>query len=136
MKKSVHTTNTISERLRRLRLSLEPRPEQGDIAKAIGTTQAWVSRRETGEVEPTVSEAILLAETLGYSAELLILEKQHRELIGILGRLSATQASDALRLLVLWPHLDETALNVIDALLQTVEKKQTTEAARDSRQAL
>lgn len=38
---------------------------QVDLAAALGETQSWVSRRESGEVEPTPSELARIEQALG-----------------------------------------------------------------------
>ena len=64
------TNNTMGMRIKGLR---EQRHEtQKDIAKAIGTTRATISRYETGEREPDYGTIIALAQYFGVSTDYLL----------------------------------------------------------------
>lgn len=110
-----------SERLRELRKSLKPVPSQGAIAERLGEGQMWISRRERGDPEPTVDEAIVIVEALGYAAEFLIANREQGELLSALGPLPPDQLSLVLRLIRILPHLDERGMRYVTGLLQVAE---------------
>lgn len=112
-----------SQRLRELREALKPQPSQGDLATRIGEDQMWVSRRERGKPEPTVEDAILIAEGLGYAAEFVILEKEHRELLSAIVGLSPDDAGLALRFLSVFGRVsgDAAGRKLIRGLIELAE---------------
>lgn len=118
-----------SARLRALRKGLEPEPSQEDIAAKLGEGQMWISRRERGVPEPSADEAILIAEALGYAAELVIVDREQRELLAGLGRAGPAETALALRLLAVLPYFDETARTVLEGLLRIAEQKAAEAAA-------
>jgi transcriptional regulator with XRE-family HTH domain len=118
-----------SERLRELREAMDPEPSQTEIAAALGEGQMWVSRRERGKPEPTVDDAIRLAEALGYAADFLILGREHRQLLARLGEADPEIATLALRLVVALPYFDQTSLTVLTGLLQLAEEKASKRSA-------
>lgn len=110
-----------STRLRQLREALDPVPGQEEIAARVGEGQMWVSRRERGKPEPSVEDAIRIAEALGYAADFLILDRKHAELLAMMGEASPEATTYALRLLALFPQLDQTGLVAVEGLIGALE---------------
>ena len=123
MKTEKGPANTISERLQQLREAQQPKLTQPALAKRIGSYQVWLSRRETGEVEPTVSEAVRIAAGIGYAAELLIVDLKYRELLVRLSSVNPENATPALRLAAVFQHFDETSRVILEGLLKLAEDK-------------
>lgn len=112
-----------SQRLRELREAQDPEPSQEDIAAIVEEGQMWVSRRERGKPEPTVDDAIRIAEALGYAADFLIVEHKHRQLLAALGAADPAATTLALRVLAAFPHLDEVSLFVFHSVLLKIEER-------------
>jgi transcriptional regulator with XRE-family HTH domain len=112
-----------SQRLKELRKSLDPEPSQDDIAERVGEIQMWVSRRERGKPEPTVDDAIRIAEALGYAADFLIVDRKQGELLSRLGAASPPATAYALRVLDLFPELNETGVIALEGVVGALERQ-------------
>lgn len=123
IKKRVTGRTPTGARLQALREAIEPEPSQAAIAARIGEGQMWLSRRERGKPEPTVDEALLIAEALGYAAELVIVERKQRQLLAGLGQLSPQDASLVLRLMAVLPGFDNLARRVLLGLIEDSEER-------------
>jgi transcriptional regulator with XRE-family HTH domain len=100
------------------------------IADKIGEDQMWLSRRERGKPEPTVDDAILIAEGLGYAAELVILDEKHRDLLSAIGSISPDDVGLALRFLAVFGRVasDPRGRKLIRGTIELMEE-QTSETS-------
>jgi transcriptional regulator with XRE-family HTH domain len=121
---------TIGERLRELREAVGV--SQGELGKRCGHNQNWITGRETGKIDISLDDAILMATKLGYAADLIVLPGDPRELLEQLGALDPAGAAVALRIARVWRHLTRSERSILENALAVVEAEHApeTEGAR------
>jgi transcriptional regulator with XRE-family HTH domain len=123
-------STTISERLKALREArsltqeqlnqrLEPFLRKREKGSKKGGGR-WISERENGKARVSVEDAEAIAQALGYASAFIILEGEHRELLGRLSELRPEDATFVLRLSRALPRLTDAERTLFLNMAQSV----------------